>query len=392
MHIGIITGEYPPMEGGVGDYTRALSSALMHLGHQVDILTSQTLVTHDQDESGPIADFRIKKWSAANSYPIIHRWLRKTAPDIVNIQYQAAAYQMKGSINLLTKWITVTRFNTPTVVTYHDLLPPYLFPKAGSLRGWSVRYLAENACGVIVTNEADRQELTRSLSSGDPPIATIPIGSNIPTQLPVNYSPQTWRNKYGIADSDLLLGFFGFMNRGKGVDILLTAVAALLDDQIPVKLVFIGGRTGSSDRTNTEYADYIDTIINEKGLQDHIVRTGYVTPEEVSAALHTIDICPLPYLEGASLRHGTLHAALSHGCAIITTSSSHVHPGLEDAVKFIPPNDSIVLKESIAYIWENQNLRQSLQSKALALSENFGWDNIAEKTLSFFSKCINKCK
>ena len=148
MHIGIITGEYPPMEGGVGDYTRKLSSALVHLGHRIHILTSYRKLDRIPNDNQHLVNYEVKNWTALRSYPAIKRWLRDTSPDIVNIQYQAAAYQMKGGMNFFTKWLAISN-GPPTIITYHDLLPPYLFPKAGSLRDWSVRYLAKNASGVI---------------------------------------------------------------------------------------------------------------------------------------------------------------------------------------------------------------------------------------------------
>ena len=40
MKICLITGEYPPMQGGVGDYTHELAKAYIELGHQVVVLTS----------------------------------------------------------------------------------------------------------------------------------------------------------------------------------------------------------------------------------------------------------------------------------------------------------------------------------------------------------------
>jgi glycosyltransferase involved in cell wall biosynthesis len=218
---------------------------------------------------------------------------------------------------------------------------------------------------------------------------SIPIGSNIPSKPPKGYDPQIWREEHGINDNELLLGFFGFINRSKGVGILLSAVENLYRKGLPVKLIFIGGRTGNSDITNTEYADYIDAAIQEKGLANIILRTGFVTPEQVSAALYAVDICTLPYLEGVSLRHGTLHAAITHGCAIITTRSANMDPELdENSLYLIPPNDTRALEEAIEKVWENGAERSKLQKNALLLSRCFGWDNIAEQTARFFRQFL----
>ena len=41
MKIGLITGEFPPMPGGVGDFTRSLAEALRKRGHEIHILSRQ---------------------------------------------------------------------------------------------------------------------------------------------------------------------------------------------------------------------------------------------------------------------------------------------------------------------------------------------------------------
>ena len=40
MRIGLITGEYPPQQGGVGDFTRELARALIAAGHEAQVITS----------------------------------------------------------------------------------------------------------------------------------------------------------------------------------------------------------------------------------------------------------------------------------------------------------------------------------------------------------------
>jgi glycosyltransferase involved in cell wall biosynthesis len=39
MRIALIAGEYPPLQGGLGDYTRRLAEALVGLGHELHVIT-----------------------------------------------------------------------------------------------------------------------------------------------------------------------------------------------------------------------------------------------------------------------------------------------------------------------------------------------------------------
>lgn len=386
MRIGIITGEYPPLEGGVGDFTRALGMALHADGHEIHILTTRM---NDRQPSPVQEDaltiYRdIYDWDRS-AHARITGWINTLALDVVNIQYQAAAYRMRGGINVYPR-AQKRHLTAPIVVTYHDLLPPYLFPKAGPLRQWTVRQLARHADGVIVTNGDDYTALTTAMETTLPPTRLIPIGSNIAPQPPAGYDRAVWRAAHGIPPNDMLIGFFGFLNRSKGVETLIEALGQLVAAGLPAHLLFIGGRTGSSDSTNARYADEIDTLIEKAGLSARVHHTGFTTPDEVSAALLAVDICTLPYRDGVSLRHGTLHAALAHGKAIVTTTPQVETPQLKNGVNIllVPPENSGFLANVIQALWENPQARAEIEQQAAQLAREFSWERIAARTAEFF--------
>ncbi len=384
MRIAMITGEYPPTEGGVGDFTRQLGLALQQQGHEIHILTTKSpSLPEERAEDEMIIHRKIGTWGWS-IHGMLTRWLREVAPDVANIQYQTAAYEMHGAINLYPRWQR-RNLTIPLVVTYHDLLPPYLFPKAGPLRQWTVWQLAQYAHGAIVTNEADYRQLTAALRDL-PPVRLIPIGSNIAPQPPRGYDPAAWRKAHGFAEHDLLLGFFGFLNRSKGVETLLEATAQLRADGVPAHILLIGGRTGSSDRTNAAYADEVDAQIAHLGLTEYVHRTGFSAPPEVSAALMGVNLCVLPYRDGVNLRRGTFHAALVHGCAIITTQAELMPEQLQDGepVVLVPPEDAASLAEAIQRVWRAPRLCEKLRRGAQELSQEFSWQRIARHTAEFF--------
>lgn len=392
MRIGIITGEYPPLEGGVGDFTRKLGAALHAGEHEIHILTTRM----DDHQRSPIAEAGITvyrdiyDWDR-KAHKDITNWVSKLSLDVVNIQYQAAAYQMRGGINFYPR-MQKRHLSTPIVVTYHDLLPPYLFPKAGPLRQWSVRQLAQYADGVIVTNGDDYTAITTAMERSLPPTRLIPIGSNIAQQPPAGYNRAAWRAAHGIYPNDMLVGFFGFLNRGKGVETLIEALGQLVTGGLPAHLLFIGGRTGSSDSTNARYADEIDARIKEAGLSTHVQRTGFTTPAEVSAALLAVDVCALPYRGGASLRHGTLHAALAHGNAIVTTTPQKETPQLQHGknIMLVPPENATALTNALRLLWMEPRMRADIGQQAAQLSREFSWERIAARTAEFFRTLVRE--
>ncbi|MGC9333112.1 MAG: glycosyltransferase family 4 protein, partial [Anaerolineae bacterium] len=273
-------------------------------------------------------------------------------------------------------------------VTFHDLKVPYLFPKAGPLRSWVIKELARSSHLAITTNREDFERLRRALAR---PPALIPIGSNISPRLPQDYERDAWRARLGVRPDDLLLCFFGFVNDRKGVDTLLLALDELVSRQHEGRetfLLMIGGQTGASDPTNVAYLATIQSLIAGLGLEDRVLWTGYVPAEEVTASFAAADLCVLPFRDGVSFLHGTLHAALAHGVPIVTTQPRLDLPELSpgENIYLVPRQDPPALANAIRKLAGEPAWRQRLREGAKTLSEEFRWDKIAADTLALYRK------
>ena len=405
LKIGIVTGEYPPMEGGVGAFTQALGRALAEAGHEIHVITGRQERPPASDpsfgDSGP--SLRTRRQSLLEPvesegswlHPVVRRWrwpalaqvaevVERYELDLVNIQYQAAAYDMGSpAINFLP-WRL--KGLVKTVVTFHDLRVPYLFPKAGRLRPAAVRFMARQAHGVIVTNVDDYDALR--LAIRDWRLCQIPIGSNIEVYRPNHIEVAEARELLGLNEGDCLLGFFGFVHQSKGADVLVQALDRL-DERF--HLVFIGGRTGSSDSANNQaFLNRLEALIMELDLADRVHWTGFLSDKRVSAYLAAADMLVMPYRDGASLRRGTLMAALAHGCPLITTEPTIATPELAHGqnVWLAPVDDAAALKEAIEELAADPGLREQIGQAAAAVATLFTWDRIAEKTAGFFQEVV----
>src|SRR5690606_22549500 len=85
------------------------------------------------------------------------------------------------------------------------------------------------------------------------------------------------------------------------------------------RLLLIGDAAGASDPTNRLANAELEALLAPEGLGQAVQRTGWLPPEAVSAHLQACDVVVLPYRDGASLRRGSLLAALVHGLPIVTT-------------------------------------------------------------------------
>ncbi len=428
MKIGLVTGEYAPMQGGVGDFTREVARAMVALGHAVHVITGrrpQVADVSSQDsgqdggQDGGIQVERVIDGWSWRCWRALSDESKRLGLQVVNLQFQTAAYNMHPAINLLPlarrihpliRWPRLL----PIVVTFHDLRAPYLFPKAGPLRRQVVLALARHADAAIVTNQEDALDLQSALSHSlsairhppsairhppsaicHPPsaIRQIPIGSNIAPCLPKGYNRDEWRSRYGVRPDEMLVGYFGFFHPLKGGESLIRALAELVAEGRAVRLLHIGGRSGSSDAdTNAAYAARVESLARELGVADRMAATGFVTPEQVTASFYATDVVALPYVEGASFRHGTFHAALAHGRAIVTTRPPVPLEELCDGenVLLVSTGDSHALADGIRRTMQDTALRARLEHGATDLSQLFTWDRIAAQTVRVFEQAIGR--
>ncbi len=388
MKIGLVTGEFPPMEGGVGAFTQELARALHENGHEIHVISSRETRPETAERTYRTRNDPINL-GFAQLHPRIERWrwpslatiadiILRTELDIVNIQYQAAAFNMNSAaINILPLRLKGV---TQTVVTFHDLRVPYLFPKAGGLRRSAVNFMARHANGTIVTNRADYESLSAFLTK---PIAQIPIGSNITAYTPNHIEIAEAREQLGINEDSILIGYFGFLNESKGADTLLAAMAKL--DQ-RYHLVFIGGQTGASDPTNAAFLEHMKHLVKEFSLSDRVHWTGFLSDIRVSTFLHAADFMVMPYRDGATLRRGTLMAVLAHGRPLITSEPSEPTPELKSGqnVWLVPPQDVPTLTKAIETLAGDSTLRHKIGTGARETASLFTWDKIADQTAAFF--------
>jgi glycosyltransferase involved in cell wall biosynthesis len=385
MRICFVTGEYPPMQGGVGDCTHQLGRALIKLGHHVTVVTSSkaaaTSTPATLDE--PVVCATVENWNWT-SWAHILEAVDAHQSEVLHIQYQTAAYAMHPAINFLPLRLRLGRSRPLLLITYHDLRVPYLFPKAGALRPWITLLPARWSDGVIATNAADHEHL-RQAHLGNV-LRLIPIGSNIRPQPPAGYDRASWRARLGISADDVLLCYFGFLNESKGGETLFRSLAELVRRGRKAKVLMIGGQVGDSDPTNTTYFEQVKALSSELGLTDRVLWTGYTPAEEVSANFLAADICVLPYRDGVSFRRGSFMAALAHGLPIVSTQPQMPIPALVDGdnIVLIPAEDPQAAADALERLISAPALRARLASGALDLAKSFTWERIAAQTSQLY--------
>lgn len=374
MKIGLITGEFAPMPGGVGDFSRLLAQQMAAQGHRVHILSRHGT----RSDSLPLCE--VAGWGA-RAVPQIRAWIRRHQLEIVNLQFQTAAFDMSPLLHFWPRLLPA-----PLVTTFHDLRHPYLFPKAGPLRDWVLRQLARSSRGVITTNQADDQRLLDL-----PRKRLIPLGSSIP-RLSASAEERSRLRRLAGADANcLLLGHFGFIKAIKGVDFLIEALATLRAEGRDLRLVFIGARSNALDGSDdARFLSAISRRIERAGLDVVVHFTGPLPDTEVAAWLKAVDLVALPFTDGAAYSRSSLVAAIHQSCAILTTQPTVTIEAFAHRrnLWLVERMSAQAIEAAIVELLSDRTQLRRLRCGAGRLSDLFAWDAIASETLAFYATLL----
>jgi polysaccharide biosynthesis protein PslF len=365
------------MHGGIADYTDQLSRSLDSHGWESVVMTSSRARAEESDER---IVSTVDRWDG-RIVDEVRRTIAHTNPDLIHIQYQTGAFQMRPSINLLPWRLGLRNRPLPIATTYHDLLRPYLFPKAGQLRRWANRALALGSDAIILTNERDYRQVTSFRWYRDR-VWRIPLSSNISRAEGADRDAVL--RKHGLEPDGFVVGFFGFLTADKGIDDLLDALER--SDMDGVELLVISGDLATTDTSNRRYRDRILKRLDNAKVP--VTVTGYLPPQDVGEALSAVDLIAMPFRSGASLRSGTLLAALQSGTPVVTTdprAGDSLAPfSAGESIWLVPVSETDFLHEAIHLLRTEPSLRERLSSAAVEASKQFAWPAIAERHVEVY--------
>lgn len=150
-------------------------------------------------------------------------------------------------------------------------LDPFLFPA----RAAYLRF----ARGVIVHS----QQALREVRSECPqvPVRRVPLAL---AALPAG-ERSAWRQRLGAGAGDAVVTHLGFLTPAKGLDVILTALLALRNLGVPVRLVIVGE---GSEASTLEHA------VREAGLGDAVRFWGFASSGDLGGILAATDLGLVP--------------------------------------------------------------------------------------------------
>jgi glycosyltransferase involved in cell wall biosynthesis len=361
MKILLVSGSFPPMHCGVGDYTSMLAAALgRRKDAEVAVLTH--VLARLPDSEVPYVLLSVADgWRVSETLRIV-RTIREWTPDVIHFQFPGQGY---GHL----QWMLPSIFRMlyiPVFVTLHEY-----FPVSGFESLLSALLNLPNLCvanGVAVTR-GNYHDLVPSIYSRvlrRKAVRHITIASNIPTVTIDEQERERMRNLYGNPPG-ALLSYFGFASPQKGVEDIFRIADP---DRQSIALICVL-------EENNPYHQLILDIIETPPWRGRVRTTGFLPAREVGKIMAASDAIVLPFRKGASIGNGTLHGAVAQGTFTLTTSRERSGYDQGMNVYFAQPGN----------IEEMSSALDRYSGTRIPREEGFtrqSWDGIAAEHLSFY--------
>jgi glycosyltransferase involved in cell wall biosynthesis len=349
----LVSGSLPPEACGVGDYASRLATALTHAGMDVQILTT---AGPERAERAKV-DLRatVRSWSIFN-LAAVRKQIRELRPGVVHLQYPTVAY----GAGLMPQALVLS--GAPFVVTIHEASISHV------LRRMSLYPFLVLADRVIATTRFEADFLVRMYPPARGKMAVIPIGSNIPPAPPRPHDG-------GVV-------YFGLIAPNKGLESFLSVAGMARDAGQDWRFQVVG--TPQSKRRS--YARSLYEASRRLGIEWH----ANLPAEEVAAHLAAAGAVYLPFPDGASLRRGSLIAALVNGAPVVTTRG-RATPGelvVDETVVFA--NSPETAYGRIKDLFSRADLGDELSRRAIEYARRFSWPRIAEQHASLYAEVASK--
>ena len=309
MRILLITGSFPPMKCGVGDYSYNLAKGLI-ANHRVKVavLTSELCLINNKIDGIELFPV-IKRWRFQEIIKVI-KIIQYWSPDIIHIQYPTQGYS-----NGFLPWLLpiISFFMRKKVVqTWHE---PYgrrnIIGRRNTIK-LSLKLIVPFKLIVVHSDYKIKNipNIVRWMLLQKKPIF-ISNASAIPKSEHNSQTKNMIKEKY-LGSQKRLIVFFGFIYSHKGVELLFD-IADPTIDQIVI--------AGEIDKNGKDYQDILKLASTDLWL-GKVNITGYLSTNDVAILLAVADAVILPFRLGGGEWSTSIHAAVLSGAFTISTSTT----------------------------------------------------------------------
>ncbi|MEK8126942.1 glycosyltransferase [Paenibacillus filicis] len=354
----VLTKYYHPIRNGLSDHTVFMENLLREGSYTVSVICEQADSSGPPGEEAQHASVHLYR-GYRDLFRVFARVCRMERPDVVLFQYVPHMWGQAGIApvaSLLPLWIAL-RFRVPVIAYLHELFvdwstrpKPFLLALCHRLQLLTIGLSSRS---LIITNNKRERLLKRGLWSHK--VYRIPAG-NVSGRKADHLRKPYYAYPY--------ITWFGTISELQRLDQLVTAFAAIAEQQPDIRLVLIGGFDTGSPRMEA-----LRRLAADLGIEERIVIRGFVDDDELSDTLHGSLANVYVEASGPSGRRGIIAAYLRSGKPIIAINGSETDHDFRhrENIYLVPDRDEEALAEAMLRVCADSGLRRSLEYGARKL-------------------------
>ena len=271
------------------------------------------------------------------------------------------------------------RWALPHITSFHTLAEVKRRARPGEVeipeRAAGERQIARNADRVVAWSAHERDLLSDLYGADKDHVLIIPPG--VDTKMFRPHDKQASRKKLGLPGSGKILMYVGRVERLKGIEILIQAVAGM-EEEDDVTLLIVGGADSDPERHR------LNDVVDRLGITDRVKFLPSVKQEQLPEYYSAADVCVFPsYYESFGL------AALESMACGTPVVASRVG-GLPSIVRegetgyLIPTRCPAAFIQRIEILITNDHLRTLMGRAARERALELGWGVAVDRLIAVF--------
>jgi glycosyltransferase involved in cell wall biosynthesis len=383
MRILTVLTYYRPHTSGLTIYAERLARAFAKKGHQVTVMTTrydQSLPLEEKMDGVrvirvPVA-MRISKGVIAPTFGLVAT-NQVLHHDVIHLhlpQFDAPGVAIRARL-----------FGKPVVLTYHcDLfLPPGIFNRFVNLVVKFQNNLAALAADHIVTYTQDYADNSSYLSRYQRKLTPLLPPVILPSAEPG--SREAFAEKYQTRQRRPVIGMVTRFAAEKGVEVLLEALPAVLENYPQAQVLFAGQYQNVMGEQ--AYSDRLMPIIRKYEVLNRWKFLGNLSQQQLTAFYPNLDVLVVPSLNSTEGFGLVQIEAMMNDIPCVASAL----PGVRRPVqmnsmgKIVPIGDPVALAAALLEIFDR---KEKYHCDTVALANQYHPDTVASEYEKLFEKLL----